>query len=165
MTKIQCPGRNHLLINRRPGLFGAVTFGGRGLILTDEAGRVPDNGIIVMDGSVYVCLYCDAVRNITLLIDRPGQYRITTLLFAQEESYRAVLAGMRAAWPELRFSEQNLKINRYAERVLEKLREGTRLEIRDAVREEDVVYCPECGVQCEPGMAYCMECGAELPVR
>lgn len=163
MKKILCEGKNFLLIDRVPRRFRAVTAGGKGLILTDDDGKVPDNGILIMDEAVYACLYCDAVRNITMILDRPGQYRLTTLLFAEESSYREVLETMRKSWPGIRYSEQNLKINRYAERILEKLREGTRLEIRDAVREEDVVICPECGMQCEPGAAYCMECGAELP--
>lgn len=154
---------NFLLINRKAQRFDQVMLGKRGLILRDEEGRVLDHGILVVDASLRACLYCDEVCNMTFLLSKPGMHDIVTLIFAQKEQYEIIRDGIGRSNPELRRSPQNKKLNRYAERLMEKLRDGQEIRIVDEVRKEDVVICPECGVQCAPGTPYCMECGAELP--
>lgn len=156
---------NFLLINRNPQVFEKVLVGQKGIILQDKDGKVLDNGILVLNDTVRAVLYCDEVRNITFLVTKPGAYGIETLIFAQEDLYQEVLKEIKKGFPKLEISPQNKKLNRYAERLMEKLRDGQEVRIVDAVRESEMVICPECGVQCAPGTPYCMECGAELPVK
>ena len=154
---------NFLLINRKPQRFQEVLLGQKGLILRNQDGSVLNHGILVINQYVRACLYCDEVRNLTFLLAKPDDYAIVTLIFAEEEQYEEVRDGIAKAYPALQRSPQNKKLNRYAERLMEKLRTGNEIRIVDEVRKEDVVICPECGVQCAPGTPYCMECGAELP--
>lgn len=157
--------RNFLLINRKPQAFEKVLLGKKGIILQDGDGKVLDNGILVLDDAVRAVLYCDEVRNITFLVTKPGAYGIETLIFTEEAQYKDVLRKIEKGFPNLEISPQNKKLNRYAERLMEKLRDGQEIRIVDAVKESEMVICPECGVQCAPGTPYCMECGAELPVK
>lgn len=154
--------RNFFLIDRKPQSLTKVTAGKSGLILQGPAGQVLDNGVIVMNDSVRAGLYCEDVKNITFLAKQAGKYAVETLIFGRKEDFRKVLDQIRSRYPKLEISRQNRKINRYAERIREKLNDGAEVRIVDAVREEDVVICPECGAQCAPGTPYCMECGAEL---
>ncbi len=156
---------NFLLINRKSQVFEKVLVGQKGIILQDNNGKVLDNGILVLNDTVRGVLYCDEVRNITFLVTKPGDYGIETLIFAEEGPYKDVLQAIEKNFPKLEISPQNKKLNRYAERLMEKLRDGQEVRIVDAVKESDMIICPECGVQCAPGTPYCMECGAELPVK
>lgn len=78
----------------------------------------------------------------------------------QKKNTEKVRDAIKKDYPKLEMSPQNKKLNRYAERLMEKLKDGQEVRIVDAVRAEDVIICPECGVQCAPGSQYCMECGA-----
>lgn len=157
--------RNFLLINRKPQEFEKVLLGKKGIILQSTDGKVLDNGIMVLDDTVRAMLYCEEVRNLTFLVTKPGAYAIETLIFADEDHYKKVLQEIQQKFPRLERSPQNKKLNRYAERLMEKLRDGQDVRIVDAIKESDMIICPECGVQCAPGTPYCMECGAELPVK
>jgi len=154
--------RKFFLIDRKPQELSKGTAGKNGLILQGPDGRVLDNGVIVMNDSVRAVLYCEEVKNITFLVKQAGKYAVETLIFGRREEFRTLLDQIRNRYPGTEISRQNRKINRYAERIREKLNDGAEVRIVDAVREEDVVICPECGAQCAPGTPYCMECGAEL---
>lgn len=156
---------NFLLINRKPQVLEEVIPGEKGLIFLGKDRRILDHGVLVMDSGVRACLYCDDVRNLTFLVNRPGAYGTETLIFAAKEKYEKVRDAIKKDYPKLEMSPQNKKLNRYAERLMEKLKDGQEVRIVDAVRAEDVIICPECGVQCAPGSQYCMECGAELPQK
>lgn len=157
--------RNFLLINRKPQEFEKVLLGKKGIILQGDDGKVLDNGILVLDDTVRAMLYCEEVRNLTFLVTKPGADAIETLIFADENHYKKVLQEIQQKFPCLERSPQNKKLNRYAERLMEKMRDGQDVRIVDAVKESDMIICPECGVQCASGTPYCMECGAELPVK
>lgn len=157
--------RNFLLINRKPQEFENVLLGKKGIILQGKDGKVLNNGVLVLDDTVRAMLYCEEVRNITFLVTKPGAYGIETLIFTEKVLYQKVLRGIEEKFPNLEISPQNKKLNRYAERLMEKLRDGQDVRLVDAVKESDMIICPECGVQCAPGTPYCMECGAELPVK
>ena len=73
-----------------------------------------------------------------------------------------MLALLEMTASEIRFSRQDFKISSYANRIIDKLRDGVELAIMDAVDKSNVTVCPECGVEAQPGALYCMECGAEL---
>ena len=129
---------NFLLIDRKPQVLEEVIPGEKGLIFLGKDRRILDHGVLVMDSGVRA---------------------------AAKEKYEKVRDAVKKDYPKLEMSPQNKKLNRYAERLMEKLKDGQEVRIVDAVRAEDVVICPECGVQCAPGSQYCMECGAELPQK
>ena len=155
---------NFLLINRKAQKFSEVTMMKSGMVFRDAEGKVLDYGVLMLNRDVRVCLYCDEVRNLTFLVAKPGEYAIVTVISGQEGMYRRMRDALKR-FPELQLSPQNRKINRYAERLLEKLKRGEEIRVVDEVRKEDMVVCPECGVQCPVGTTYCMECGAELPQK
>ncbi len=153
---------NYLLINRKAQTFKDVTMMKSGLAFRNADGNVLNHGVLVMNSNIRACLYCDEVRNLTFLVAGSGEYDIVTAIFGWEDTYLRMRDAMRN-YPRLQLSPQSRKINRYAERLLEKLKRGEEIRVIDEVRKEDVVICPECGVQCQAGTPYCMECGAELP--
>lgn len=152
---------NYLILNRRPQQFDRLRIAGRAVVFTDRDGRVLDNGVLALDGSVYTVLCCDEVRNITFVIDKAGRRTVETILWRDESQYRSDSEALRRAYKG-RFSPQNLRLNRYAEAIAEKLDEGVRLRVTDAVDESAMIVCPECGMLNPPQSGYCLECGAEI---
>jgi hypothetical protein len=152
---------NYLIINRKPQKFEKLRIAGRAAVFIDDAGKVLDNGVLALDDSVYAALYCDEVRNITIVTDRGGRRDVFTILWFSEEDYRNDSESLRKAYSG-RFSRQNLKLNRYAESIAEKLDNGVRLRVTDAVDESGMKVCPECGMMNPVESGYCLECGAEI---
>lgn len=105
---------NFLLINRKPQVLEEVIPGEKGLIFLGKDRHILDHGVLVMDSGVRACLYCDDVRNLTFLVDRPGAYGIETLIFAAKEKYEKVRDTIKKDYPKLEMSPQNKKLNRYA---------------------------------------------------
>ena len=152
---------NYLIINRHPQTFAGMRIAGKAAVFTDEEGKVLDYGVLILDSSVYAALYCDEVRNITLVTDKSGVQNVVTILWYTEDGYRQGFEALRSVLP-MHFSPQNKKLNRYAEAVAEKLALGVKLRITDAVRASDMVECPECGMLNPAGSQYCLDCGAEI---
>lgn len=152
---------NYLIINRKAQKFDKLRIAGRAMVFTDSEGKVLDNGVLALDSSVYAVLYCDEVRNITIITDRGGRRAVSTILWYTDEAYRNDSEAIRRVYGG-RFSRQNTRLNRYAEAVAGKLDEGVRLRITDAVDESEMTVCPECGMLNPPGSGYCLECGAEI---
>lgn len=152
---------NYLIINRHAQKFASMRLAGRAAVFTDADGRVLDYGVLALTDNVYAALYCDEVRNITFVIDKGSHQDVVTLLWLTEEDYMSALESFKGIL-KMHFSPQNKKLNRYAEAVAEKLSLGVKLRITDAVRANDMVECPECGMLNPAGSEYCMDCGAEL---
>lgn len=152
---------NYLIINRKARKFKKLRMAGRAAVFTDDAGKVIDNGVLAIDDSVYAVLYCDEVRNVTIVTDRGGRRNVFTILWCSEDGYREDSEALRKAYSG-RFSRQNLKLNRYAESIAEKLDEGVRLRVTDAVDESGMKVCPECGMMNPVESGYCLECGADI---
>ena len=152
---------NYLIINRKPQQFDRLRIAGRALVFTDAGGKVLDNGVLALDSSVYAVLYCDEVRNITIVTDKGGRRTVYTILWCTDEGYRNDSEALHRVYSGS-FSRQNLRINRYAESIAEKLDEGVRLRVTDAIDESEMLVCPECGMLNPPGSGYCLDCGAEL---
>ena len=62
-----------------------------------------------------------------------------------------MLALLEMTASEIRFSRQDFKISSYANRIIDKLRDGVELAIMDAVDKSNVTVCPECGVEVQSG--------------
>ena len=152
---------NYLIINRRPQKFSEMRIAGRTAVFLDKEGKVLDYGVISLNSDVYAALYCDEVRNITLVTDKGADSDVLTILWCTEDGYRKGLEQLKGVL-HMHFSAQNKKLNRYAEAVAEKLALGVKLRITDEVRETDMIKCPECGTLNPPGSIYCLDCGAEI---
>ena len=152
---------NYLIINRRAGKFTEMKIAGKTAVFLGENGRPVDYGVIALDSTVYTALFCDEVRNVTLVTDRAGVRNVVTILWYTDEGYLDGLSRLRSALP-IHFSVQNTRINRYADAIAEKLELGVRLRVTDAVDETDMVKCPECGMLNPAGSEYCLDCGAEI---
>ena len=152
---------DYLIINRKPQKFSRMRIAGRAAVFTDQDGRPLDNGVLILDDTVYAVLYCDEVRNVTMVTDRGGVRNVVTILWHTDEGYRRDLALLNDT--DLgHFSMQNIRLNRYAEAIAAKLDEGVRLRVADAVDESDMAVCPECGMLNPAGSRYCLDCGAEI---
>ncbi len=152
---------NYLIINRKAQKFKEMRIAGRAAVFMDSGGKVLDYGVISLGPAIYAVLHCDEVCNVTLVIDRGGQADVVTLLWCTDDGYRQGLEQLRSAL-HIHFSPQNIKLNRYAEAVAEKLALGVKLRITDEVRAADMVKCPDCGMLNPAGSVYCLDCGAEI---
>ncbi len=151
---------NYLIINRVPQRFAEMKTAGRTLVFVNAEGKVLDYGVQAVDDSVYAILYCDEVCNLTMVVDKDVRSVVTILWRSEEDYLRAKDTAGRLYRGVL--SAQNLRINRYAETIADKLDHGVRLRVADAVDESDMIRCPECGILNPPGTAYCLDCGADI---
>lgn len=146
---------NYLIINREPQQFASMRL--EGVTITfDGENSLP------LDGNIYAALYCDEVRNVTLVIDKGGTQTVETILWCDEAGYLAGKHDIETALGK-KMSRQNKKLNRYGEEIAKKLAIGVKIAVIDAVLESEMVTCPDCGMQSPKGTPYCMDCGAELP--
>ena len=109
---------------------------------------------------VYAALYCTELRNMTFIVQNDKIHQMT-LVLETAELFEQVMSFMKTACTSLEFSEQGKKINGYASSLVEKLEEGITVTI---IETKDVkeIFCPECGMQCDPNIPYCLECGASV---
>ena len=147
---------NYVIINREPQQFISMR-------LEDKTLTLDGDNLLILDESIYAALYCDEVRNVTLVIDKNGSQTVETLLWCEEAGY---LAGKREIEGALgrKMSRQNKKLNRYAEEIAKKLAIGIKIQVIDAIEESAMVECPDCGMMSPKGTPFCMDCGAELPL-
>ncbi|MBQ0041226.1 MAG: zinc ribbon domain-containing protein [Clostridiales bacterium] len=150
---------NYLIINRKPQPFESMEMDVETMMFMDESGNIID--VLVLDDSVFAALYCDEVRNTTLVV-YSDEIRVITILWASDAEYEAG-RRMIADVVSVPLSSQNKKINRYGEELAKKLADGVKLQVIDAVDNSAMVKCPDCGMLSPKGTPYCMDCGAELP--
>lgn len=149
---------NYLIINRIPETYDRMKIAGKAAVFLNGSGKMIDRGAVRIDDTVYAFMYCDEVRNITLVTESGD---VITILCRDAGTYDETLSELRKASGRS-FSKQNKRINRYAESVAEKLGEGVRLRVTDAVDQSEMVECPECGMLNPKGSVYCLDCGAEI---
>lgn len=142
------------IVNKIPKKFQEMSVSPEAIVI-DEAGAK-----ILVD-QIHVCLYSETLKNITLIVCAEEIYK-ASLVMESEEKYTETLALLKATCKNVDFSEQNKKINGYATALVEKMRAGIELTIVDSTDTVKVPICPECGMQCDPGIPYCMECGASI---
>lgn len=143
---------NLLIINKKAKAFEGLTVDANGVKAADA---------LIAVNEIHTCLYCESLKNITIVVNGAGIYT-ATFVFEDEEQFKGTLKDMRAGWKTVEFSEQNKKINGYAKALVEKLEAGIKLTIIDSSDEVKEIICPECGMQCDPNIPYCMECGASV---
>ena len=134
---------------------------GKAAIFLNQDGKPIDFGVLQLKESLYAAIYCDEVRNITFVTDRGGIHDVITILWYTDEGYRRGFNDLKAASGKP-FYRQNIKLNRYAESIAEKLDTGVRIRVTNAVDESEMTVCPECGTLNPKGTPFCLDCGAEL---
>lgn len=150
---------NYLIINRKPRPFDSIEMDVETMMFLDETGNIID--VLVLDDTVFAALYCDEVRNVTLVV-YSDEIRVVTILWTSDSEYEA---GRKQIADNLGvpLSSQNKKINRYGEELAKKLADGVKLQVIGAVDNSAMVKCPDCGMMSPKGTPFCLDCGAELP--
>lgn len=161
MEQYTLQGRGTQVLHKKASPFVVIEVAEGGLRLKNSEGEVLYPGEAGEQNEIFAWLYANRQKNLTMIVRKPDP-DMMMLLFIKEEDYKRVKELLMKAFPHAVWSRQNEKISGYASVLVEKLKEGTSLQVIDAVDEEEMLRCPECGMQVEPGMAYCMECGAEL---
>jgi len=142
------------IVNKIPKKFDAIKADEKA-ILIEEA------GVKISVDKIHVCLYCETLKNITIIVCADEIYKASLVLDTKEQ-FENTLKLLKATYKSVDFSEQNKKINGYATAFVEKLTAGIELTIVDSSDTVKVPICPECGMQCDPSIPYCMECGASI---
>lgn len=152
---------NYLIINKKPQKFSTMRIAGKAAVFIDTDGRPVDFGVLALDGSIYTMLVCSEFRLAMLVIDRHGERRVEGIFWLTDEDFENGVSGLADA-AGLKPSVQDTKINSYAWSIAEKLDQGVRVKVTDAVDESMMTVCPECGMLNPKGAEYCLDCGADL---
>lgn len=145
-------GRNLWIVDKKPQTITDITC---------DHGTLKIGGVSFAAKDIYAALYCTELRNITFIIQN-DEIQQMTLVLETIEMYEAAMRFMKDVFPMVEFSEQGKKINGYASSLVEKLKEGIQVTIIDTKDKVKEIYCPDCGMQCDPNIPYCLECGASI---
>ncbi len=152
---------NYLIINKKAQKFAEMKFAGSNAVFVDEEGKVLDFGVLPLDGSVYAMMSCAEVKLLMLVTDRQDEVNVIGVFWKDESDYGAQSPEMGSK-AGARIYKRDLKVNSYAWSIAEKLRDGIRISLTDAVDESEMAVCPECGMLNPAGTPYCLDCGCEL---
>ena len=152
---------NYLIINKKAQRFSEMRVAGHTAVFLDEEGRPLDHGVLAFDDSVYTILSCSKVRLLMLVIEGRPDRKVEAVIWKDDDDFRTGAEVIEKA-SGMKISSQDLKINSYAWSISEKLDEGVRIRVADAVDTSGMLVCPECGMLNPKGSEYCLDCGAEL---
>lgn len=142
------------IVNKIPKKFNEIQVNDKTIIIKEAEAEISAD-------TIHVCLYCETLKNITLIVCTEEIYKVSFVMDTKEQ-FEATLRLLKNTYKNVEFSEQNKKINGYATALVEKLQDGIELTIVDSTDTVKVPICPECGMQCDPSIPYCMECGASI---
>ncbi len=126
-----------------------------------EQVMVPEINASIAANQMLICLYCELLKNITLIIKKDEIKRVVFLLDTKEQ-FEDMVSRLKAAYKNVEFYERNKKINGFAASVVDQMRNGYSVTIVPSTDRVSVPICPDCGMQCDPSIPYCMECGASI---
>lgn len=152
---------NYLIINKKSQRFAEMKFAGSNAVFVDEEGKVLDFGVIPLDSTVYAMLSCSEVKLLMLVTDRQDEINVIGVFWKSESDYETQSSAMGSKAGS-RIYKRDLKVNSYAWSIAEKLADGVRISLTDAVDESEMAVCPECGMLNPAGTPYCLDCGCEL---
>ena len=158
--QLQLDGRNMCIINKKAEFFKEVFLIRDRFIFKNADGSILSVGAVA-GNHILACLHCEQLRNITILSD-DGEYKKITFILEDKYNFEQLLDLFEAVCSAEIVSAQNKNINGYTTALVEKLKDGIKLTIVETKEQENVILCPVCGMQCEPGIPYCMECGASI---
>ena len=146
-------GRNLWIVDKKPQTFENITYKDGNLLIGKEQ--------IQLSKDIYAALFSKELRNITFIVQQDVIHQMTMVL-ETKESFDKTFDFIKSVCQTLEFSEQGRKINGYATSLVEKLREGVTVTIIDTKENVKEIFCPDCGMQCDPNIPYCLECGASV---
>ena len=148
---MEISGKNLWIVDKKPQALSDIWY-------SDDKFHIGKESFSLKE--VYAALFCEELRNITFIIQNEKIHQMT-LVLETVELFEKVFQYIKDNCPSLEFSEQGKKINGYASSLVEKLEEGITVTI---IETKDVkeIFCPECGMQCDPNIPYCLECGAAV---
>lgn len=142
------------IVNKVPKKFNEIKAEEKVIVIKDADAEIPVD-------KIHVCLYCETLKNITIIVCADEIYKASLVMDSKEE-FDKTLKLLKDTYTSIEFSEQNKKINGYASALVEKMKDGIELTIVDSTDTVKVPVCPVCGMQCDPSIPYCMECGASI---
>lgn len=151
-------GNGIFIVNKKSQKLCGISAEGTTLFFQGEDGVSLEGGVVCVN-DIFACLYSLELRNVTFVIKGNEIEKITAIL-SDTSKFEQVIQLIKDTFPMLDMSEQNRKINGYATSLVEKLKEGVAVTIMGTKEKDEIKYCPECGMQCDPNIPYCMECGA-----
>ena len=134
---------------------------GKTAVFLNEEGKPLDFGVVPLDSSVYTILACEEVNMAVLVTDRQGSRNVIAIIWQARGDFSTGCEAIASASAK-RISRQDMKLNSYAWSIAEKLDDGVRVKVTDAVDASEMDVCPECGMLNPKNSQYCLECGAEL---
>ena len=149
-TKLNCTGECMFVVNKKASRANSFNFVFEYVLIGDDKVLPIDGARINANEQLYAVLFYEKRHFISLIVKKPTPYAIS-LVFRNRADYDDVLALLEMTASEIRFSRQDFKISSYANRIIDKLRDGVELAIMDAVDKSNVTVCPECGVEVQPG--------------
>lgn len=152
---------NYLIINKKARAFSAMKVAGKTAVFLDEGGRPIDFGVLPLADSVYAIMSCDAVSLLMLITDRKDVHDVIGIIWKEASDYEKECPKI-GSLSGTKIYKRDLKVNSYAWSIAEKLDDGVRISVTDAVDKSDMVVCPECGMLNPKGTPYCLECGEDL---
>jgi len=152
---------NYLIINKKARAFSEIKIAGRTAVFLDDDGRPVDYGVLPLGDSLYAMMSCDRVRLLMMVTDRQGAHDVIGVFWKDGADYEKE-CPMLGSVAGMKIYRQDLRIGSYARSIAEKLDEGVRIRVADAVDGSDMTGCPECGMLNPRGTPYCLECGCEL---
>ena len=155
---------NYIIIDRKAHRFEKIRFAAKTALFTDIKERPVDHGTLSLNECVYALMKCEEAKNISLVLDKKTEHHVVTLLFVSLEKYEIAL-GQIETITNMKASKQNLKINRYAESICEKLANGVRLKVTDSIERSNMLECSSCGMLNPSGTRFCYECGEEMEIK
>ena len=154
--------KTYYVLNKKPQLFDAADFNDKFVVLT-KSGATLDYGTIHTDERIYACLSNDQLRFINI-ITAGSDSDVLFLIFWNDQEYADTLKQLKSKYPDIRFSNQDIKLNSYARAISAKQRDGININIVDAIVEDNYIECPSCGALNDKasGLPYCLDCGEDL---
>lgn len=152
---IMLEGRNLYIVNKKPKQAKQVEFECHTMRLRGDGDVVIEE--IDLKKHARAVLFCRQLKTIIFILSRETISR-TSLIMAEHEKFEAIIGEMKRFVDVV---EQNVKINSYADSLVEKMQAGISVTILET-KEEIHLYCPTCGMQCDPNIPYCMECGTPI---
>lgn len=150
------------VLNKNPQQFDAADFNDKFFVLS-RSGATLDNGIIHTSERIYACLNNDQLRFINIITEG-SESEVLFLIFWNDQEYADTLKQLKSNYSDLRFSNQDIKLNSYARAISAKQRDGININIVDAIEEDNFIECPSCGALNDKasGLPYCLDCGEDL---
>lgn len=152
---------NYLIINKKAQKFEDLRIAGRAAVFTNAENKALNYGVLALDDSIYAIMCCDGHNALALVLDKGGSRSVEIVMWQSKDAYikyKEQISGII----KKRISVQDYKFSNYAWQVAQKLDEGNRVQIVDALDESKMAVCPECGMLNPAGSPYCLDCGAEI---